>query len=659
MNQSLKCNYSEILNAKQLEAVEILSGAVLIAAGPGSGKTRTLIYRTLYMINEQGIDPREILLITFTKKAADEMQKRLSELIEGDELPFVGTFHSLCLKILRNFAFKVGIEKNFKIYDPSDQIELLQEIIKDAKKKALSDVIKRISKLKNDFISPLEAPLELQEVFRNYEGAMRAKNAIDFDDLIIKTVKLLRKHEEVLNALPFKYISVDEYQDTNKAQYELIKLLSARDKNICVIGDSDQAIYAFRGANVKNFLQFGDDFENVKLIKLDKNYRSTPQIVKASDKVIERNDERMQRELDSTKQDGTLIKVVEANNDRAETDYILQTIDLKMGGVSRQSKDLKNIEDNDELRKFSDFAVLYRTHLQGKAIEDAFIRAGIPFQTIGAIPFYERTEIKDILSYLRCIYDPNDETSMKRTIKKFAKGVGDTTIEKIMNYSKVYGIPFYQSCLELDTLSLTNDLKKSLGEFIEMHESFRLYAAENKLSDLIKFVLHKITYFEIYKDKNRQDNVFELIGFSLQFDDMPLFEGLKEFIDETALMQDKDVYDQSKDAVTLLTMHASKGLEFPIVFIAGASEGLTPYQFSEEEVNEEEERRLFYVGMTRAEEELHIIHANERNFFGDKHEMKESRFLKDIPEELIEKKEQERVIREKKPEVPEEQVSLW
>jgi DNA helicase-2/ATP-dependent DNA helicase PcrA len=659
MNQSLKCNYSEILNEKQLEAVETSNGAVLIAAGPGSGKTRTLIYRTLYMINEQGIDPREILLITFTKKAADEMQKRLSELVEGDELPFVGTFHALCLKILRNFAFKVGIEKNFKIYDPSDQIELLQEIIKDAKKKALGDVIKRISKLKNDFISPLEAPVELQEIFRNYEGAMRSKNAIDFDDLIMKTVKLLRKHDEVLNALPFKYISVDEYQDTNKAQYELIKLLSARDKNICVIGDSNQAIYTFRGANVKNFLQFGDDFENVKLIKLDKNYRSTPSIVKASDKVIEKNDERMQRDLESTKSGGSLIKIVEANNDRAETDYILQTIDIKMGGVSRQSKDLKNIEDTDDLRKFSDFAVLYRTHLQGKAIEDAFIKAGIPFQTVGAIPFYERTEIKDILSYLRCIYDPNDETSMKRTIKKFAKGVGDTTIEKIMNYSKVYGIPFYQSCLELDTLSLTNDLKKSLGDFIQMHESFRMFATENKLSDLIKFVLHKITYFEIYKDKNRQDNVFELIGFSLQFDDMPLFEGLKEFIDETALMEDKDVYDQSKDAVTLLTMHASKGLEFPIVFIAGASEGLTPYQFSEEEINEEEERRLFYVAMTRAEEELHIIHANERNFFGDKHEMKPSRFLKDIPDELIERKEQERFIREKKPEVPEEQVSLW
>jgi DNA helicase-2/ATP-dependent DNA helicase PcrA len=406
-------------------------------------------------------------------------------------------------------------------------------------------------------------------------------------------------------------------------------------------------------------LQFGDDFKDVTLIKLNKNYRSTSQIVQASDKVIEKNEKRMQSELNSIKGDGPAIKVVEANNDKAENDYILQTIDLKMGGVSRQSKDLKNIEDNDNAHKFSDFAVLYRTHLQGKSIEDAFIKAGIPYQTVGAIPFYDRAEIKDILSYLRCIYDPNDETSMKRIIKKFAKGVGETTIEKIMNYSRVYGIPFYQSCLELDTLSLTNDLKKSLGEFITMHETFRKYATENKLSDLIKFVLHKNTYFEIYKDKKRQDNVFELIGFSLQFDDMPAFEGLKAFIDETSMMQDKDLYDQSKDAVTLLTMHASKGLEFPVVFIPGASEGLTPYQFNDEEINEEEERRLFYVGMTRAEEELHIIHANERNFFGDKYKMNPSRFLNDIPEEFIEKREQERVVREKKKEVPDEQASMF
>lgn len=659
MKSSLKCNYSEILNEQQLDAVQTIDSPLLIAAGPGSGKTRTIVYRTLYMIQEKGIDPKEILLITFTKKAANEMRERLSELIEGDELPFIGTFHSLCLTILRNFAFKIGLEKNFKIYDPTDQIELLQDTIKGAKKKALSDLLNRISKLKNDFISPLEAPFELQEVFRNYEGAMRSKNAVDFDDLIIKTVKLLRKHDEVLNALPFKYISVDEYQDTNKAQYELIKLITVRDKNICVIGDSDQAIYAFRGANVQNFLQFGNDFENVKLVKLDKNYRSTPQIINASDKVIEKNEKRMQRDLDSIKEDGTLIKIIDANNDRAETDYILQTIDLKMGGVSRQSKDLKNIEDNDDAYKFSDFAVLYRTHLQGKVIEEAFLKAGIPYQMVGAIPFYDRTEIKDILSYLRCIYDPNDETSMKRIIKKFANGVGDSTIEKIINYSTVYGIPFYQSCLELDTLSLTNDLKKSLGEFIRMHETFRKYASENKLSDLIKFVLHKIAYFETYKDKKRQDHVFELIGFSLQFDEIQPFEGLKEFIDETALMQDKDVYDQTKDAVTLLTMHASKGLEFPIVFITGASEGLTPYQFKEGEVNEEEERRLFYVGMTRAEEELHIIHAKERSFFGDKHEMQPSRFLADIPEEFVEKKEQERVVREKKKEVPDEQESLW
>ncbi len=658
MTTSHKCNYSELLNEKQLEAVETLDGAMLIAAGPGSGKTRTIVYRTVYMINEQGIDPKEILLITFTKKAAIEMRERLSELLDSENLPFVGTFHSLCLTILRNYSFKIGIEKNFKIFDPTDQIELLQEILKGAKKKSLQDLLKRISKLKNDFVAPLNAPFDLQEVYRDYQGALKAKNAVDFDDLIVKTVRLLEKHSEVLEILPFKYISVDEYQDTNKAQYKLVKLLAKRNGNICAIGDSDQAIYAFRGANVENFLKFGEDFKNMKLIKLDKNYRSTPQIIKASEKVIEKNEKRMQGDLCAAGEDGPLISVCEANNDYAEMDYITQTIDLKMGGLSRQSKELKQIEDVNEVRKFSDFAVLFRTHLQGRVLEEAFLRKGIPYQIVGAIPFYDRAEVKDLLSYLRCIYDPNDENSMKRVIRKFAKGVGETTIEKIKNYSIVYEIPFYQACLELDTISLTNDVKKSLGNFIKSHENFRNFVVENKLSDLIKFVCEKITYFEIYKDKRRQDNVFELIGYSLQFDDLPPYEGLKAFIDETAMMQDKDMYDQSKNVVTLMTLHASKGLEFPIVFISGVDDGLIPYEF-DEGINEEEERRLFYVGMTRAEKELHLIYAKERNWFGEKTEMKKSRFLNDIPSDLVQEKFQERAIREKKKEVADEQESMF
>lgn len=658
MQTNLKCNYSELLNEKQLEAVETMDGPMLIAAGPGSGKTRTIVYRTVYMINEKGIDPKEILLITFTKKAAIEMRERLSELLDSDSLPFIGTFHSLCLTILRNYSFKIGIEKNFKIFDPTDQIELLQELVKGAKKKSLQDLLKRISKLKNEFVSPLEAPFDLQEVYRNYNAALKARNAVDFDDLIVKCVRLLEKHPEVLEVLPFKYISVDEYQDTNEAQYKLVRLLARRDGNICVIGDSDQAIYAFRGANVQNFLKFGEDFENVKLIKLDQNYRSTPQIIQASEKVIEKNEKRMQRDLSAASSDGPLINICEANNDFAEMDYIIQTIDLKMGGISRESKELKQIEDTEEVRKFSDFAVLFRTHLQGKALEEAFLKQGIPYQIVGAVPFYDRTEIKDLLSYLRAIYDPNDENSMKRIIRKFAKGVGESTIEKIKNYSIVYEIPFYQACLELDTISLTNDVKKSLGDFIIMHENFRNFAVENKVSDLIKFICEQITYFEIYKDKKRQDNVFELIGYSLQFDDMPPYEGLKAFIDETAMMQDKDMYDQSKNAVTLMTLHASKGLEFPIVFIAGCDEGLIPYEF-DEGINEEEERRLFYVGMTRAEEELHLIYVHERNWFGEKTEMTRSRFLGDIPTELIQERSQERAVRERKKEVPDEQESLF
>lgn len=631
----------------QSKVVKTLDGAILIASGPGTGKTQIIIERTVNMINEQGVDPKEILLLTFSKKAALDMRAKLSELLDSENLPFVGTFHSFCITILRNYSFKVGIEKNFKILDPADQIELLQEIIKGAKFSSLQDLLERIGKLKNDFVSPLNAPFDLQEVFRNYQGALKAKNAVDFDDLIVKTARLLEKHPEVLNILPFKYISVDEFQEISKAQYKILQLLAKRDGNICVAGDSDQAMYTNRDLNVQNFIKFGDDHKEVKLITLNDNFRSTPQIINASEKVIEKNEKRMQREMNSTKNDGSLISICGADNDYSEIDYITQTIELKRGGFNK-------IEE----KKFSDFAVLFRTHLQGKVLEEAFIKKGIPFQFIGSIPFYEKVEVKDLLSYLRAIYDPNDEIAMKRIIRKFAKGVGNSTIEKIKNYSIVYEIPFYQACLELDTISLTDDVRKSLSKFIKMHETLRNFAVENKVSDLIKYLCEKITYFEIYKDKIRQDNVFELISYSLEFNDMPPYEGLKALIDETVMMRDKDLYDKSKNVVTLMTLHASKGFEFPIVFISGVDDGLIPYEL-EEGISEEEERRLFYVGITRAEEELHLIYAKERNWFGEKTEMKKSRFLNDIPRELIQEKFQERAGSAKKKEVADEQESLW
>jgi len=657
--EALKSLDLSLLNESQREAVINFNGPFLIAAGPGSGKTRVIAFRTANMILNGGINPEEILLLTFSKKAANEMKERISGLIGERSMPFIGTFHSLCLKILKSYYFKLSINKDFKIYDPADQISVMQKIIHDAKDKSLKDVLDRISYCKSNLITPIEAPAELQEAYRQYQSALKEENALDFDDIIFKTYQLLNKFPEVLEKLTFKYLMIDEYQDTNKAQYEVIKLLAKRDNNICAIGDSDQSIYAFRGANIQNFLNFGDDFTDLKLIKLEQNYRSTPEIIKSAESVIEKNSDHMQRNLWTNKEKGRQVILCNASNEKAEADYIIKTIQLYMGGISRYEIEAKNISDSPIGYGFSDFAVLYRTHMQGNILEESFLKSGIPFQQIGAENFYNHSEIKDILCYLRAVFDPFDEAALVRIINKPVRGIGAATIEKIRLYAKDFGMPFYQACQEIDTLPLSDENKKSLGDFIQLFEEFRLTATKEKLSNLIKIICEKIQIFELYKDKKRQDNIFELLGFSVQFDSLPPFKGLETFIQETAFMQDKDIYDENKNAVTLLTLHASKGLEYPVVFIAGAEEGLIPYQHNDENsVNDEEERRLFYVGMTRAKDELHIIHAKQRNLFGENIEVQPSRFLNDIPKEIIENREHELKVRKKKGR-NEDQLAMW
>ena len=648
--EALKSLDLSLLNDNQREAVTIFNGPLLIAAGPGSGKTRVIAYRTANMIINGGITAEEILLITFSKKAANEMKERVVALIGDTNLPFIGTFHAFCLKILK---------KGFKIYDPADQIHLMQKIIHDAKDKSLKDFLDRISFCKNNLITPTEAPVELQDAYRQYQSELKQENALDFDDIIFKTYQLFNKFPEVLEKLSYKYLMVDEYQDTNKAQYEVIKLLAKRDNNICVIGDSDQSIYAFRGANVQNFLNFGEDFSDLKLIKLEQNYRSSPEIIKGAEAVIERNPDHMQRNLWTEKVKGRQVVLCNASNEKSEADYIIKTIQLYMGGISRYEIEANNVLDIASGYSFSDFAVLYRTHLQGKILEESFLKSGIPFQQIGAENFYDRSEIKDVLCYLRAVFDPFDEAALLRIINKPTRGIGDATIEKISLYAKDFGIPFYQACQEIDTLPLNDENKKSLGEFVKMFEEFRLMATQTKLSELIKNICEKIQIFNLYKDKKRQDHVFEVLGFSVQFDSLAPFKGLESFIQETAFMQDKDIYDEKKNAVTLLTLHASKGLEFSIVFITGAEEGLIPYIHSNDStLNEPEERRLFYVGMTRAKDELHIIHTKERNLFGENIQVQPSRFLNDIPPELLEKKDHELKIRKKKGK-NEDQLTIW
>jgi DNA helicase-2/ATP-dependent DNA helicase PcrA len=648
------------LNEYQHQAATMIKGPLLIAAGPGSGKTRTVSHRAAYMIQEENIDPSQILLITFTKKAADEMKQRISKLLDSENLPFIGTFHSLCLHILRNYSFKLSIPKNFTVYDPTDQLHIVQSIIKDAKQKSLQDLLKRISYCKNHLILPSETPIELQEPYRQYQAMLREENALDFDDLIVKTVQLFRKHPEVLSAIPWHYISVDEYQDTNHAQYELIKLLAKRDRNICVIGDADQSIYAFRGANVENFLNFGNDFPEVKVVRLEQNYRSSPEIINGSQAVIKENEDRMQQKLWTAKQEGKPIIICNASDERAEVEYIIRTIELYMGGTSRYQIEVKNVDDESKGFKFSDFAVLFRTHMQGKIIEEMFLKSGIPYQLVGAIPFYNKAEVKDLIAYLRVIYDPNDMAALLRIINKPARGIGKICVDKIKEYVKHEGIPFYQVCQEVDALSLNDEQKNAVARFVTLIESLRYENTHVKFSDLVRSVIQKIQLFELYKDKKRQDHLYEIMGFASVFDDLPHGESLKEFLRDATFMSDKDIYDSQKDAITLLTLHASKGLEFPVVFIAGVEEQFIPYKHGDEKLNEPEERRLFYVGMTRAQDELHLIHTNERNFFGEELKQQPSRFLNSIPVEVIRKKEHERKKRiKKKDETDKSQLKIF
>ncbi len=507
---------------------------------------------------------------------------------------------------------------------------------------------------------PSEAPHELQESYRQYQAALKEKNALDFDDLLIKTVHLLKKHPEILDRLPWKYISVDEYQDTNRVQYEIIKLLSKRNNNICIIGDADQAIYAFRGANIQNFLNVGDDFPNVKILQLKNNYRSTPEIIKSARSIIQKNEDRMQVEIESVRDKGGALTICETTDEKTEAEFIVRTIEAYMGGTNRYEIEANNVDDKTDGYIFSDFAVLYRTHLQGKILEETFLKSGIPYQIVGAVPFYDRSEIKDMLAYTRAIYDPNDHEALLRIINKPTRGIGKTTIEKIEKYSLNEGIPFYKACEELDVLPIQDEQKNSLAEFIKLFESFRLKSTEISVSNLLKEIFNITGFKDLYKDKKRQDNIFQLIGFAVQFNELSPREGMKKFIEETAFMTDKDIYDDDKDTVTLLTLHASKGLEFPVVFIAGVEEDLIPYKHGEGEIQESEERRLFYVGMTRAKEKLYLLHTKKRLYFGEKLKVKSSRFLKDIPKEFIENQIHERKKRRiKKSDMDNSQMALW
>ena len=630
------------LNDKQYEAVVNTEGPCLVIAGAGSGKTKVLTHKIAYLLQEKNVLPWNILAITFTNKAANEMKERI-ELLVGDKAKdmWVGTFHSICVRILRKFIDRIGFDSSFIIFDSSDQKTLVKRCLKelDIDEKILNDrsCLSEISNAKNDMLEPdaYSAKVhgdyrreKIAEVYEMYQKRLRENNAIDFDDIINYTIKILLENPDVLDyySNKFKYVLVDEYQDTNKSQFTLITLFASKHGNITVVGDNDQGIYSFRGADISNILNFEKDFPGTKIIKLEQNYRCTGNILKVANSVIKNNEVKYKKELWTQNEEGFLPKVYVADNEYDEASYIAEQIEhLK----------------REEYYKYSDFAILYRMNTQSRAIEDIFRRENVPYKVIGGLKFYERKEIKDIIAYLRLIFNTNDNLSLKRIINEPKRGVGKTSLDAIQEVADSNGISMYEVIKNAAQYGL-NRVFINTREFIEQIENLIAKKDEIKISDLIKETLRTTGYTQALKNENtieaesRIQNLDEFLTVAIEFEDESAENTLGDFLEGITLTTDLDNADTSEDSVTLMTLHSAKGLEFPVVFLVGMEEGIFPgYKSIGEEKELEEERRLFYVGITRAKEYLHLTCAKRRTIFGSTSYNQVSRFVKEIPKEIL------------------------
>ncbi|MBO6232712.1 MAG: DNA helicase PcrA [Clostridia bacterium] len=632
------------LNDKQYEAVINTEGPCLVIAGAGSGKTKVLTHKIAYILEEKNVKPWEILAITFTNKAANEMKERIASLI-GDVSNdmWVGTFHSICVKILRRFIDRIGFESSFIIFDTSDQKTLIKNCLKDLQMddKLFSErsVQSEISNAKNEMLEPADflarahgdfRKEKIGNVYELYQKRLKENNAIDFDDIINYTIKILMENPDVLDyyANKFKYVLVDEYQDTNKAQFTLITLLASIHGNITVVGDNDQGIYSFRGADITNILNFEKDFPGTKIIKLEQNYRCTGNILKVANAVIKNNEVKYEKKLWTENDIGNLPKVYNADNEYDEGSYIVEQIEhLK----------------REEYYKYSDFAVLYRMNSQSRAIEDIFRREGIPYKIIGGLKFYERKEIKDIIAYLRLIYNTSDNLSLKRIINEPKRGIGKTSIDGIEEIANANGISMYSVIKEAEQYGLNRVYLKS-REFINAIEELRSKAQDEdfKISELIKLTLKKTGYIKALEEEKtteaetRLENLDEFLTVAIEFEEQFAENSLAEFLEGITLSSDLDNMEETEESVTLMTLHSAKGLEFPVVFLVGMEEGIFPGHQSIGEPKElEEERRLCYVGITRAKDNLFLTCSKKRTIFGSTSCNPMSRFLKEIPQELL------------------------
>ncbi len=635
----------DTLNPAQREAVFCTEGPLLVLAGAGSGKTRVLTHRVVYLIEEKEVNPWNIMAITFTNKAAGEMRERVDKLVGfGAESIWVSTFHSSCVRILRRHIEALGYSSNFTIYDSDDQKTLMKQVLKklDVDTKLYKDraMLNHISSAKDQLITPEEMELnagsemrqkKIAQIYKTYQDELKKNNALDFDDLIVKTVELFQNNPEILDYYQerFRYIMVDEYQDTNYAQFKLVSLLAKKYRNLCVVGDDDQSIYKFRGADVRNILDFEEAFPGARVIKLEQNYRSTQNILNAANQVICHNRDRKDKTLWTANGEGDLVKVRQYNTADEEADAIARSI--------------KNTG-----RSWKDMAVLYRTNAQSRLLEEKCIAYNIPYRLVGGVNFYQRKEIKDILAYLKTISNGVDDLAVLRIINVPKRGIGATTVGRVTVFASEHGMSLYQALEEAKMIPDIGKAAGKIGGFVEQIENLRRLMAEEgySIKELIGAILDDTGYRKELEaegeveSETRLENIEELINKAVSYEENSETPSLGEFLEEVALVADIDSMDDSEERVTLMTLHSAKGLEFPLVYLAGLEDGLFPSMMSissDDQSELEEERRLCYVGITRAKEELVMTGARMRMINGETRYSKTSRFIEEIPEVFLDK----------------------
>ncbi len=646
------------LNPPQAEAVSHTHGPLLILAGAGSGKTRVLAHRVAYLV-ASGVKPWQIVAVTFTNKAANEMRERIAGLIGEDNAreATIGTFHAICARILRRDGQQIGLDRSFTIYDRADQVALVKGILRrldlDEKRFAPAGMLAFIGQRKDELADPATASRQAANfyeetaarVYDAYQAQLAEDDAVDFDDLLMRTVFLFEQHPDVLARYQRRWqqIMVDEYQDTNRAQYLLCRHLAAKHKNLAVVGDDDQSIYSWRGADLRNILDFEADYPDAKVVKLEQNYRSTQNILEAAHAVVSRNAGRKEKKLWTDKGAGTQIELFDAYNEYEEAEFVARQVEKLVGSGGPMGGLLtRRAGDEDGGLRYGEIAVTYRINAQSRVLEEAFMRFGIPYQLVGGTRFYERREVKDALGYVRLARNPADRVALERIINVPARGIGEKTLEELRAHAAAHGTTLWQAVeASGENANLAARSRASLGEFARLMRGLMEMTASEAPSAVFDAALDRSGLRESILDGSEQgeerwQNVIELRNHAAEFDEIAPPEGLARFLEEVALVSDQDTLEDRTDRVTLITLHAAKGLEFPVVFIVGLEEGLLPHKRALEDERElEEERRLAYVGMTRAKDRLYLVHAHHRSTYGVGSASEPSRFLSELPDDLL------------------------